>query len=184
MKNFKIFAIAFLILIALNACTKEENKAVIEEEVITTMTATLKNGTQTILLTSRDLDGDGPNVPVVTVSGNLTAGTNYIGTLSILNETTSPAGNITSEIATKGIFHQFFFQAPVALGTIAYADLDANGKPIGLQFTFATAAAATGNLLITLRHEPNKSGVGVAGGDITNAAGATDIAVIYPIVIQ
>jgi hypothetical protein len=34
-----------------------------------------------------------------------------------------------------------------------------------------------------LRHLPNKSAAGVAAGDITNAGGATDAQVTYPIVI-
>jgi hypothetical protein len=50
-----------------------------------------------------------------------------------------------------------------------------NGKPIGLAFTLKTGtAAATGNIVVVLRHMPAKSAAGVATGDITNAGGATD----------
>jgi hypothetical protein len=38
--------------------------AINQEEVITTVTTTLTAGSQTVTMTSRDLDGDGPNVPV------------------------------------------------------------------------------------------------------------------------
>ena len=184
MKNLRILAIAMISIVSLNSCSKDDNKAVNEEEVITTVTTTLTGGGQTITLRSRDLDGDGPNAPVVTVSGSLTAGTNYTGSVSFLNEIANPVSNITTEVLTEGVDHQLFFQAPIALGTFAYSDTDANGKPIGLQFTLTTGVATTGNLLVTLRHEPNKSGVGVSSGDITNAAGATDAAVTYPIVVQ
>ena len=48
----------------------------------------------------------------------------------------------------------------------------------------ASATPATGNLTITLRHLPNKSGVNVPGGDITNAGGGTDAEVVFPVVVQ
>ena len=184
MKNLRISAIAILTLILLNACSKDEAKPVNEEEVITTVTTSLTSNGQTIILQSKDLDGDGPNAPVVTVSGNLKAATNYAGTVTFLNETTNPVGNTTAEILTEGVDHQLFFQAPTASGTFAYSDQDKNGKPIGLQFTLLTSTATTGNLTVTLRHQPNKSAVGVSGGDITNAVGATDASVTYPIVVQ
>ena len=183
MKNLRILAIAILTVVSLNSCSNDD-KAVNEDEVITTVTTTLTGGGQTITLRSRDLDGDGPNAPVVTVSGPLTAGTNYTGAVTFLNEIANPIDNITLEVLEEGVDHQLFFQAPSALGTFAYSDTDANGKPIGLQFTFVTGSATTGNLLLTLRHEPNKTGVGVSSGDITNAAGATDAAVTYPMLIQ
>lgn len=183
MKNLKFAALALVT--TLFSCNNDENpKAVNEDEVITTVTTTLVGGGQTITLRSRDLDGDGPNAPVVTVSGNLTANTTYSGSVTFLNELENPAENITTEILEEGVDHQIFYQAPSALGTFAYSDLDANGKPIGLQFTLTTTNAANGNLLVTLRHEPNKSATGVATGDITNATGNTDAAVTYPIVVQ
>jgi len=184
MKNLRILAIAVVTVISLNACSKDDPKPVNEEEVITTVTTTLKNGGQTVTLQVRDLDGNGPNAPVVTVSGNLKAATSYTGTVTFLNETTNPVGNITEEILAEGVDHQLFFQAPGAIGTFAYSDQDANGKSIGLAFTLTTGAATTGNLTVTLRHLPNKSAAGVATGDIANAGGATDAEVSYPIVVE
>ena len=188
MKNLKITKILFLALVAISisSCNKDDNPAppVNEEEVITTVTTKLMAGNQTILLTSRDLDGDGPNAPVVTSSGNLSANTTYTGTVTFLNETVTPASNITVEVLEEGVDHQLFFQAPTSLGTFTYSDLDANGKPIGLQFTLATSAATTGSLLVTLRHLPNKSAAGVSAGNIANAAGATDAAVTYSVVVN
>ena len=90
MKNLRILAIAMITVVSLNSCSKDDNKAVNEEEVITTVTTTLTGGGQTIFLKSKDLDGDGPNAPVVTVSGPLTAGINYTGTVSFLNEIANP----------------------------------------------------------------------------------------------
>jgi len=178
----KIFFLA-ITAITISSCSNDDN-IVNEEELITTVTSTLTGGGQIVTLTSRDLDGDGPNPPVVTVSGNLAANTNYTGTVTFLNETVSPADNITVEVEEEGDDHQIFYQAPSNIGTFTYSDADANGKPIGLQFTLLTGNTGSGNITITLRHLPNKSAAGVASGDITNAGGATDAIVTYPVVVQ
>lgn len=167
----------------LASCSDDDNGPVNEEEVITTVITTLTNGATTITLTSRDLDGDGPIDPLVTVSGNLTANTVYNGETTFLNELDTPADNITTEVEEEGEEHQIFYQIPASLGTIGYTDFDVNAKPVGLTFTYTTGNAGTGNLTVTLRHLPNKSAAGVAAGDITNAGGATDAQVTYPIVI-
>ncbi|WP_396194039.1 type 1 periplasmic binding fold superfamily protein [Flavobacterium sp.] len=166
------------------SCSNDDNGPVNEEEVITTITTTLTSGGQVITLTSRDLDGDGPNAPLVNVSGNLTANTTYAGEVSFLNETTSPAEDITTEVEAEGEEHQIFYQLPASLGTITYTDVDVNGKPIGLNFTFTTGNAGTGNLTVTLKHLPNKSAAGVASGDITNAGGATDALATYAVTVN
>jgi len=182
MKTVKFLSLFLAIGLVMTSCdSDDDNMPVNEEEVITTLTATLMGGGSTITLTSRDLDGDGPNAPVVTVSGALAAGTTYTGSLDLLNETEDPAESITEEIAEEDDEHQFFFASDVA--TFAYADMDGDGNPIGLAFTMTTGAAGTGDVTITLRHEPAKSAAGVSGGDITNAGGETDISVTFADVV-
>lgn len=187
MKNFRILALTVVTIITFSSCSSDDTaKIVNEEEVITTVTATFtpQAGGTAIVLTSRDLDGDGPNAPVITVSGNFTAGTAYNGKMTFLNELETPVGNITDEIHEEGDQHQLFFQQ-TGLGTFAYADQDVNGASIGLSFTYTAAAApATGALTITLIHEPNKAGQGVPQGIITNAEGSTDAQVIFNVTIQ
>ena len=98
MKNL-YFLVTVLFTILLASCSKDNEtpEAVNEEELITTLKVTLVPASEgnTIILTTRDLDGDGPNEPVVTVSSNLTAGVTYNGTIELLDETKSPADNIT-----------------------------------------------------------------------------------------
>lgn len=183
MKKVNYFGTVLIAVLALSSCSHDDDsQPVNENEVITTVTTTLTHGTDVVTLTSRDLDGDGPDAPIVTVSGSLSANTEYSGSVKFLNETVTPIEDITLEVHEENIFHQLFFQAPTTIGTFTYADIDDNGKPIGLSFKLQTGtAAAAGNLVVTLRHEPNKSGEGVSGGDITNAAGSTDAQVTYPI---
>jgi hypothetical protein len=182
MKNSKILALALLAVFTFSSCNNDDPEVVNEEEVITTVTTTLTAGNSVITLTSRDLDGDGPNAPVVTASGDLKINTTYNGSTIFLNETVTPADDITAEVKEEGDDHQLFYQTPAAVGTFTYVDADKNGKPIGLTFTLKTGATATtGNITVVLRHLPAKSASGVASGDITNAGGATDASVTFPV---
>jgi len=183
MKTIKILTLA-LITVIFSACSNDDDSApapVNEEEVITTLTVTLvpEDGGPTITMRSQDLDGDGPDAPDVSISGPLAINKTYNGSIVLLNETEEPAENVTTEIAEEDADHQFFFTATNSIATIAYADQDDDGNPVGLNFTATTTAAATGNLTIILRHEPNKSASGVSEGDITNAGGETDIEVTF-----
>lgn len=181
--SFAFFGMLTLALLW-TGCTKEDPVVPNQEEVITTLTYTLTpTGGTPVVMTFKDLDGDGGNAPVIT-GGTLMANTTYTGAIVLLNETETPAENITLEITEEAAEHQFFFESTVTGTTVAYGDLDTNGKPIGLVSTVTTGAAGTGNLKVTLRHEPNKDATGVAGGDITNAGGETDIEVTFPIDVQ
>ncbi|RYD86178.1 MAG: type 1 periplasmic binding fold superfamily protein, partial [Sphingobacteriales bacterium] len=127
MKNLKISALALVTLISFASCSDDDAATPVnEEEVITTITATFTPaaGGTPIVLTSRDLDGDGPDAPVVTVSGNFATGASYNGSVTFLNELTSPAENITEEIHEEGDEHQLFYQG---VGIFTYTDADVNG---------------------------------------------------------
>ena len=192
MKNLKQLSLILLASIVFTACSNDDDGSnnpvpVNEEEVITTLTATLTpvGGGADITLQKQDLDGDGPDPAVVTVSSTLAINTTYNVSLILLNETESPAENINEEIEEEDEDHQFFYQASNNVATFAYVDFDANGNPVGLQFTLTTTdVAANGNITVTLRHEPSKTATGVSGGDIANAGGETDIQAVFPVVVQ
>ena len=188
MKNLKLIALFVLPTLFSTSCSNDD-APVNEEEVITTVTTTLSGGGQIITLTSRDLDGDGPNAPVLTPIGGgvLVAGTTYQGSTTFLNELENPVEDITEEVEEEGADHQVFYQLASSVGTVTYdaVNTDVNGNPIGLKFTLvAGTSGSTGTLTVTLRHLPNKTASGVAGGDITNAGGNTDAAVTFPIVVN
>ena len=186
MKNLKNISLALLGLLVIS-CNNDEvvvPPVTNEEELITTVKVTLTNGSNSIVLQSKDLDGDGPNAPVVTVVGNILANTTYVVSVQFLNESVNPADNITEEILAEDEDHQIFYQLSSGLGTITYTDNDSNNKPVGLGFTYQTNAVGTGNLVVTLRHLPSKSAPGVASGNIANAGGSTDAEVTLPITIQ
>lgn len=156
-----------------------------EEELITTLTLHLapEGGGESVVFTFRDLDGDGGNDPVMT-TGLLASGTVYLSTVEILNESVSPALDITHEIEEEAEEHQLFFEITGADATFQYDDLDGNGRPVGLHGEISTHAAGAGTISITLRHQPDKMAAGVSGGLIANAGGETDIEVTFPLVVQ
>jgi hypothetical protein len=183
MKYLKLLALTSVFIFS--SCDKNDLPAPVnEEEVITTVRVTLTGGGQTISLTSRDLDGDGPNAPVFTTVGTIAANTTYTGTVVFLNELVNPIENITEEVVEEGVDHQVFYQANSLLGTFTYSDTDANGRPIGVNFNYTSANASNGNLTVTLIHLPNKTASGVSAGNIANAAGSTDAEVVFPIVVN
>lgn len=186
MKTIKLLAIACISAITFASCSDDENPTPTNpEEVITTMTVTLSPASGSdVVLKTQDLDGDGPNAPVVTVSGNLLANTTYSGTILLENETKDPAKNITTEVAEEADEHQFFYIATGITPTFTYTGAnDSNGNPVGITFSLATGDAGSGTLTFTLRHKPNKTASGVSGGDITNAGGETDIEASFDVTV-
>ena len=177
----------FTSLLAVMSCSDDPDDPVIEneEEVITTLTYTLTpaEGGSAVVLNYRDLDGDGPGEPTIT-NGTLSAETIYTGSITILNETESPAENVTEEIEEEDKDHQFFFETTVTGLTVEYTDFDGDGNPVGLSNIVTTGSAGSGNLTVTLKHEPDKSASGVSDGDMTNAGGETDISVTWAITVE
>lgn len=176
-----IIALSFLVVGFVSCSNDDDNPEPIdEEEVITTMNVTLTATGSPILLQSQDLDGDGPNAPVITVSGSLNANTTYNGSIELLNETETPAEDITEEVEEEDEEHQFFFSTSGAVTGVDYDDVDGDGNPVGLSFTLTTGDAGNGTLQITLRHEPKKPN----DGTLADAGGETDIAQSFSLVVQ
>lgn len=184
MKTLKYISLLFIAGTLITACSSDDDspEPVNEEEVITTLTATLTpaGGGTAITLQQQDLDGDGPNAPTITVSGNLAAGVTYNGSIVLLNETETPAEDITEEVEEEDDEHQFFYTIGGGLdATTAYSNFDGNNNPLGTEFTLTAGAASTGTLTFTLRHEPTKPNTGLA-----DAGGETDIIATFNVTIQ
>lgn len=187
--NFPIYAL--IIASTITACKKDDDDPVQpvtppnEEELITTLTLHFHSasGVEHKHFEFTDLDGDGGNAPVIHAD-TLSPDSTYTVEIEVLNESVSPAEDITAEILAEGVDHQFFFQFAGANVTATYTDTDANGLPIGLNSNWTIGAASNGSVVITLRHQPDKSATGVSAGDITNAGGDTDIEVTFPVVID
>lgn len=184
MKTIKYLSLFALAGFALSSCSDDDNPdPVNEEEVITTMTITLvpQTGGATVQLQSRDLDGDGPEPPVITVSGNFSAQTTYNGSIVLLNETETPPENITLEVEEEADEHQFFYTIGASLsGRTEYSNADGDGNPLGTAFQFLAGDQSTGTLGFTLRHDLKKPN----DGTLSDAGGETDIAQTFEVAIE
>ena len=173
--------------LVLVGCKAEDPEPVNPEELITTVRVTFtnsQNANDVVLATFTDLDGPGGN-DGVTVNPTLSANSSYTVTVEFLDESQTPAEDITEEVAEEDIHHQVFFVIDTSLNaSYSYGDQDGQGNPLGLTGTFATMDAGTGNLNVILVHEPIKTASGVSGGDPTNAGGDEDISVNFSVTIQ
>ena len=181
MKFFKFALLASTLIFA--SCSDDDDNTpdpVNEEEVITTLTVTLDSGSDTVVMQYQDLDGDGPDSATVTVSGPLSDNTSYSGSIVLLNETESPAENVTEEIEEEDDEHQFFYTVGSGLDVdTEYANFDGDGNPLGTMFVLNTGIPSSGGLTFTLRHEPNKPNTG-----LENAGGSTDIEVTFDVTVE
>lgn len=184
MKSFKLVIFFITGALIFYSCSNDDTPPEIinQEEVITTMTLTLKDNNDTIkTIKIVDDDGDGPNAPVI-ITDDLDANTTYSGSIQFLNETVTPADNITVEVAEEDDDHQVFYvPSPELQATIVYNDSDANGDPVGLDITLTTGDASNGTLTVKLIHLPVKDAAGVSEGDPANAGGETDVQAVFSV---
>jgi hypothetical protein len=178
MKTIKLLAILFISALTFTACSEDDHDDHDhdhENEVITTVTYTLTNGNDQVVLTYKDLDGDGGNNPTYDISGPLSANTTYTGEIKLLNETESPAEDITEEIKEEEDEHEFFYTTTVAGLAIEKTDVDDDGNPVGLETSVIPGGAGSGSITIVLKHEPTKPNDGTS----SDAGGSTDIEVTF-----
>lgn len=162
-----------------------------DEEVITDLVLTFQNAdTQTSeSFTFSDPDGPGGNPPTIDVI-TLVPGA-YSVSITVLDASDpNDIEDLTEEIAEEEADeHQFFFEllnGAEDIITVAYADTDEDGKPIGQQTVWAISDATSGDekVRITLIHEPNKDATGASEGTLSPAVGGeTDIEVEFDITV-
>lgn len=179
----KFLTLATVATLLFVSCDDDDPQIVNEEEVITTVELTFTNtmdANDVVVLTSQDLDGDGPNAPTVSVSGPFTAGNTYAGMVEFLNELETPAEDITEEVEEEGEEHEVFYVASNANLSVTKTDVDAAGNPLGVLTTLTAAAAGMTDLTVVLRHEPMKPN----NGSLADAGGETDVEVQFSVTVQ
>lgn len=187
--NTKLLIASFLFSAIFVACSDDDDTIpapVNESELITTVILEFEaqnanDPNSDVTITFTDLDGDGPNPPVVNQQGSFLASTTYSGFISLLDETQSPAEDISIEIEDEADEHEFFYllnNLPNSL--LTKSDTDLNGNPLGLEFVFNAGSAANGTLTVILLHELNKPN----NGDPASAGGDVDLQITLPIAIN
>ncbi|HEY0271622.1 MAG TPA: hypothetical protein VGC22_00500 [Chitinophaga sp.] len=186
----RLTSIPFLLLgaaVLLHACNKDE-KAVAPpvpgNEFLTTVKVRAVNtqdptDVQVASWTDETLIANPPdsiNTPVLNLKANAT----YTAEVLFLDETKTPAGDVTEEIKERQNYHLVCFTTTSGLNlTVKRTDLDTNvpALEVGLEDQFTTGAAGTGSLNVQLRHQPNaKNG--------SCDPGSTDADVTYTVNIK
>ena len=189
MKTIKTMktSIPFLSIIALlfmTSCTDDDEVTIInEEELITTVELELTNSTDAtnvVLFKSVDIDGEGPDDSVITITGTVNANSTYLGQVRFLNESIAPSEDITEEVIEESNEHEVFYTSSITDLTITKTDVDVNGNPLGILTTFQTGAIGTGTLIVVLRHQPTKPNDNTLSG----AGGETDAEVSFTIEVE
>ncbi len=183
----KIVAVLGLALIAgLSSCKKDEDlvdtpqPTYNEPEVITTMTLTFVDdaGVQpNVTATFRDPDGDGGLGADIFDTIRLQNNTVYSCTITLLNETVTPAEDMTTEVLAEAAEHLFCLSPAGADINIVRTDSDGTYE-IGQTSQWTVGAVGNGTTLITLKHQPG----GIKDG--TCAPGETDIEVNFVTEVQ
>ena len=181
----RFFLGSFLLATLLLVSCGDDPEPANEEELITTLTVTLTpTGGDPITMTFKDLDGDGAGVPqyIYSTGGDaavLSTSTTYTAEITLLNESVTPAENITEEVEEEDDEHLFCFTVGGGANIdYSYADEDDNGLDVGLTTNWETGAASTGTITIVLRHQPGTK-TGACPG-----SGETDIEVTFNVAIQ
>lgn len=176
----KINVALALVILVMSACKKDDDKAPEpspaenEEEVITTLKLSFTDPTGTqpaVEAAFRDPDGEGGSGPDLFDTIRLVANTTYNVSLVLLNETTTPATDISAEVKEEGDEHLICFTPSGVDLVIQRIDSDGTHE-IGLESKWITGAATSGSIRVELKHQP-----GVKNGSCD--PGDTDVDVSF-----
>lgn len=176
MKSIPVFAMFFAVLFLTPGCKKDTST---QQENITKIIVHLigSGGFDQEFAWSDPDGGDTGNASVEDIV--IPAGTTDIKChLHVFDESKSPVLDVSQEIEGESAVHLFIYKlSGSAVSTIDYDDVDANGKPFGLE-TKWTAGTGTGSVNILLHHQP------ATKDDLTNPGGEIDFDVTFPVKVQ
>jgi hypothetical protein len=150
-----------------------------EEELITSAIISFVDtaGVQpSVEVAFRDPDGDGGNAATEHDTIRLAANTYYTATIQLLNESESPAEDITLEVKEEDDEHLFCYAPSNTNVTIDRTDSDGTYE-VGIATFWSTGAVATGTTTVSLKHQPDVK-------DGTCTPGDTDIEIAFVTEIQ
>ena len=184
-KNVLFSAVLLFFVFVMNSCKKDPVVDPNEGELITTvrlkLTNTLSSSINPLVYEFKDLDGEGGAAPVKFDDIVLQKNIPYICEVTVLNESVSPADDITKEIKAEANDHQFYFVPSSSnLLTVSNLDTDTQGLPLGLSSFWVTGLnPGTGTVKVVLKHKPGTK----AANDLINK-GDTDIELDFKLIIQ
>ena len=153
-------------------------------------------GGSPVTVTATDPDGEG--VQDIQVDGPITlaANTSYTMSIDLINglaQPSDPAYHVSDEVEEEGDEHMFFFSwsnnafsNPTGNGNmdarvdpVNYVDEDVNGLPLGLETSWTTAAASSGQFRVVLKHQPD-----LKSETSDSNTGETDLDITFTLTVQ
>jgi len=178
MKYMKMSVAVLLAGLMITGCKKEKGGEN-EEELITTVKVTLTaQGAAPQSFTWKDVDGPGGNAPQISeiiLAPNKT----YSCQVEFLDESKTPAEDITAEVVAEADEHEIFYESTNQNLSVSNLNKDSKNLPLGTTSTWTTTGAGNGSVKITLKHKP---GIKAAGDLVTK--GETDIEVSFTTKVQ
>ncbi len=180
--TFWLSALTLAALLSLSFQCDETDRYEPLDENFTTLIYSLtpQNGGPQVVLTWRDLDGEGGEPPLI-LGGKLSAHTTYNGSIALLDETQTPARNLTSllRLNERG-HHLFFFQDGLNGLRLMNTTIDAGGYRNQL----VTAAATSGKITIVVGYLPQRTVQALVPTDVSNAGGYIEIEATFNIRVE
>jgi len=171
-------AAGLLLIGSFGSCKKEDHDHD-DGEVITTVKlefADSATGRPAGEFVFSDPDGPGGNAPVRFDTIRLAENRTYTVKIILLDESKTPAEDITKEVKEEAKEHLFCFTPSGVQVNILRTDSDGTYE-VGLESRWITGIGGAGKVKVVLKHQPN-----VKNGDC--APGDTDVEVDFPIEIQ
>ncbi len=175
----KVITVQLLVITFITGCSEDDEATPVnEKESITTLHLFLteSNTNDLVVASFADVDGPGGDAPLYT-DLLLKPNTEYEAEIKVLDESKTPAEDVTLEIQRENKEHQFFYTPSRSNLTVAYNDADGNNLPVGIKTKITTGGDSSGRLKVTLKHQP-----GVKNNDITT--GDTDIEVEFNVLVE
>lgn len=159
--------------------TPDKPQVTDEQELITSVRLTMvdQDSVQaTLIVNFRDLDGPGGNPPSIFDTIRLVANTNYLVNIEFLDESKSPAANITNQILSEAGEHIICYNSSNLNLNVNRTDSDGTYE-VGLKSKWLVGSASNGSVIISLKHQP-----GIKNG--TCDPGETDVELNFQTIIQ
>lgn len=193
MRNIiSVLMVIVLTVVSITSCTKKNDDIITnptpqEQELITTIRLVVTNSSGfNKSFNYKITNGFGSTTPGTKFIEDivLDASTTYNVSIMVLDESKTPAEDITKEVKEENKDHLFVLESSPNSGagsiSISNGSKDDDGAPLNQTIDFTTGMAGNGSLTVTLKHEPTNKNATTAGA----AGGETDAQAIFPVKLQ
>lgn len=180
--NSLLVMLASLSLVFVQSCSDDhDDDHDHENELITTAKLTFTNTISNTIQTFSWRQPGGPGTAITFDTIRLYVDSTYFTSIQVLDESKTPATDITPEIRLLKDEHQFFYYSGINRLVISNLDKDNRNLPLGLTFTAQTSANGNelSQLRVVLKHYTD-----AAPKSTDPQAGSTDLDISLPLIVK